>query len=260
VFQIDPYEGSPAAFVPEMRTSVSEQHPPRGNWVQPKPPPAFNAPVAVVAVIAVLAVVHVGLWLLGESWQVWALYVLALIPARFTVPGYPMIEGSQLWSLASYMLLHANWMHILFNCLWLLIFGTPVARYMGSGRFLLLCLVSGIIGGLASLWLHWGQEIIIIGASGAVSGLLGAAMPIMYGRRQPGGGGRPLSLRELVTNGKALGFTAIWLALTLFSGGTGWTGNSFLSDSTIAWEAHIGGFLGGLLAFYVLAPRTVRNA
>ena len=45
------------------------------------------------------------------------------------------------------------------------------------------------------------------------------------------------------------------LAITLFSGGTGWTGNSFLADSSIAWEAHIGGFLGGVLAFYVLAPR-----
>lgn len=260
MFQIDPYGGSPAAFVPEMRTSVTEQFSPRGNWVQPKPPPIFNAPVAVVAVIGVLLVVHVGLLLLGETWQVWAIYALALIPARFTEPGYPMIPGSQLWSLASYMLLHANWMHILFNCLWLLIFGTPVARYMGSGRFLILSLVAGVLGGLASLWLHWGQQIIIIGASGAVSGLLGAAIPIMYGRRMPGGGGRPLTLPELLTSGKALGFTAIWLALTLFSGGTGWTGNSFLSDSAIAWEAHVGGFLGGLLAFYVLAPRTVRSA
>lgn len=239
---------------------MPEQLPPRGNWGSPKPPPAFNAPVAVVAVIGVLAAIHVGLWLLGESWQVWALYALALIPVRFTEAGYPMIPGSQYWSLVTYMLLHANWMHILFNGLWLLIFGTPVARYLGNARFLAVCLVSGIIGGLASLLLHWGQEIIVVGASGAVSGLLAAAIPIMYGHRMPGGGGRPLSLPELLTSGKALGFTAIWLVLTLFSGGTGWTGNSFLADSGIAWEAHIGGFLGGLLAFYVLAPRTVRTA
>lgn len=237
---------------------MSEQSQPRGNWRPQKPPPAINAPVAVLAVIGVLVAIHVVLWLMGESWQVWALYALALIPARFTVAGYPMIPGSQYWSLATYMLLHGNWMHILFNCLWLLIFGTPVARYLGNARFLLVCLVSGVIGGLSSLFLHWGQEIIVIGASGAVSGLLGAAIPIMYGQRLPGGGGRPLSPTELLTSGKALGFTAVWLALTLFSGGTGWTGNSFLSESGIAWEAHIGGFLGGLLAFYVLAPRMRR--
>jgi len=238
-----------------MRTSVSEHSQPRGNWGPAKPPPAFNAPAAVVAVIGVLAAIHVALWLLGENWQVWSLYALALIPARFTVPGYPMIPGSQYWSLVTYMLLHGSWMHILFNCMWLLIFGTPVARFLGSARFLLVCLVSGVIGGLASLFLHWGQEIIVVGASGAVSGLLGAAIPIMYGERMPGGGWRPLTPSELVRSGKALGFTLVWLVLTLFSGGTGWTGNSFLADSGIAWEAHIGGFLGGLLAFYVLLPR-----
>lgn len=70
---------------------MSEHHPPRGNWAPAKPPPAFNAPAAVVVVIAVLVAVHVGLWLLGEDWEVWSLYALSLIPARFTVPGYPML-------------------------------------------------------------------------------------------------------------------------------------------------------------------------
>jgi membrane associated rhomboid family serine protease len=258
VFQNDSTKPCGAAFVPEERTGVSEHHPPRGNWAPAKPPPAFNAPAAVVAVIAVLVAVHVGLWLLGEDWEVWSLYALSLIPARFTVPGYPMLPGSQYWSLVTYMLLHGDWMHLLFNCLWLLIFGTPVARYLGSSKFLLLCLVAGIIGGLCSLFLHWGQPIIVIGASGAVSGLIGAAIPLMYGVRLPGGGGRPLSLPEFLRSGKALGFSLVWLALTLFSGGTGWTGNSFLAESSIAWEAHIGGFIGGLLAFYVLAPRVQR--
>lgn len=229
--------------------------PPPGNWAPPKPPPAINAPAAVLAVIAVLVAIHVGLWLLGTDWQVWSIYALALIPARFTVAGYPMIPGSQYWSLATYMLLHGDWMHILFNSIWLLIFGTPVARYLGSAKFLAICLVSGVIGGLSSLTLHWGQEVIVVGASGAVMGLMGAALPIMYAIRLPGGGGRPLTFPELLRNRRALLFTAVLLALTLFSGGTSWTGNSFLSESSIAWEAHIGGFIGGLLAFYVLAPR-----
>ena len=55
-------------------------------------------------------------------------------------------------------------------------------------------------------------------------------------------------------------FTGVWLALTLVSGAAGWTGNSFMSEGGIAWEAHIGGFVGGLLAFYGLAPRPVRRA
>lgn len=239
---------------------MSEQKPPAGNWKVPeRNVPVFNAPAVVLAVIAVLAAVHLALALLGESWQAWAFGVLSLIPARWTEPGYPMIPGSQYWSLVTYMLLHADWMHLLFNSLWLLVFGTPVARYVGAGRFLALCLIAGVIGGLGSLALHWGENIIVIGASGAVSGLLAAAIPLMYGKRVHGGG-RPLSFTEFLTSPRALLFTAVWLGLTLFSGAAGWTGNSFMAEGGIAWEAHIGGFLGGLLAFYLLAPRAMRHA
>lgn len=241
---------------------LSEHHPPRGNWAQPsqvKPPPAFNVPAPVLAVIGVLAAIHVALWLAGQDWQVWSLYALSLIPARFTVPGYPMIPGSQFWSLATYMLLHGSWEHLIFNCIWLLIFGTPVARYLGTGRFLLLGLVSGVVGGLCSLALHWGEETIIVGASGAVMGLMGAAIPLMYGERRPHGGWRPASFAELLSNRRALVFTGVVLAITLFSGGTGWTGNSFMAEASIAWEAHVGGFIAGILAFYGLARRMQRG-
>lgn len=234
---------------------MPEHHPPRGNWSSPKPPPAFNVPAVVLAVIAVLVAIYTGLWLAGQDWDVWSLYALSIIPVRFTVPGYPMIPGSQYWSLATYMLLHGSWTHLALNCIWLLIFGTPVARYLGSAKFLLVMLVSGVLGGLCSLLLHWGQETIIVGASGGVMGLMGAAIPLMYGERLDHGGWRPASLGELLVNRRALVFTAVVLAITLFSGGTGWTGNSFLAESSIAWEAHIGGFIGGLFAFYVLARR-----
>lgn len=219
----------------------------------------FNAPASVLALIGVLVAVHVLLAFLGDSWQVWSLFALALNPVRFTSADFPMLAGSEYWSLVTYMLLHGDWMHLTFNALWLLVFGTPVARYLGSARFLLVCLVAGVAGGLSSLALHWGQQIFVIGASGAVSGLLAAAIPIMYGKRVPGGA-RPLTFGEFLTSPRALMFTAIWLALTLFSGASGWTGNSFMSEGGIAWEAHVGGFAGGLLAFYALAPRAVRRA
>jgi membrane associated rhomboid family serine protease len=219
--------------------------------------PVFNAPGVVIAVIAILVAVHLVLQWAGEGWTNWALGAFALIPARWTLPGYPMLPGSEYWSLVTYMFLHGDWMHLIFNALWLLIFGTPAARYLGSGRFLLLCLAAGLAGGLASLFVHWGENILVIGASGAVSGLLAAAIPIIYGWRVPGGV-LPLSPGELLRNPRALGFMLIWLAITLFSGGAGWTGQSFLTETAIAWEAHIGGFIGGLIAFYVMAPRRRR--
>lgn len=238
---------------------MPDQPPPSGNWNSGATAPVFNAPASVLALIGVLVAVHALLAVLGNSWQVWSLFALALNPIRFTDAGFPALAGSEYWTLVTYMLLHGDWMHLTFNSLWLLVFGTPVARYLGTARFLVLCLLAGVAGGLSSLALHWGQELFVIGASGAVSGLLAAAIPIMYGRRVQGGA-RPLTFVEFLTSPRALMFTAIWLALTLFSGAAGWTGNSFMSEGGIAWEAHIGGFAGGLAAFYALAPRAVRRA
>lgn len=228
-----------------------------GNWRTGVPQPVFNAPWSVLALIAVLAAIHAALQYGGQSWQSESLFLFALIPARFTETGFPMVAGSEYWSLITYAFLHGDWMHLLFNGLWLLVFGTPVARYLGSFGFFALCAMAAIAGGLASLALHWGTIVFVLGASGAVSGLLGAAIPIMYGRRVPGGV-RPLQPGELLSSRNALIFMAIWLAITLFSGATGWVGNSFVEESGIAWEAHLGGFLGGIAGFYLLARRAVR--
>ena len=239
------------------RCGLTEAQDRRGNWQGGTPSPVFNAPVVVLGLIAVLAAIHIILQFGGDSWQVESLQIFALIPARFTKPGFPMIEGSQYWSLLTYGFLHADWMHLLFNSLWLLVFGTPAARYLGSSRFLLLCAVSTIAGGLGSLALHWGSVVYVLGASAAVSGLLAAAIPIIYGSRVHGGV-RPLGPSELLKSPKALMFMGIWLVVTLASGATGWTGNSFIAEGGIAWEAHLGGFIAGLVGFYVLAARAVR--
>lgn len=225
-------------------------------------PPVFQAPLVVPGLIAVLALIHAVLWFAGENWQVWSLYAFAFIPARFgggeTIP---YIAGSQYWSMLAHAFLHADAAHLLFNCLWLLIFGTVVARYLGAWRFLLLSAVSAIAGAVMMLALHWGEMAIMVGASGAVSGLTAAAVPIMYGAGMRWGTvlagnasyARHLSLTGLLANRNALLFAAVWLGITLFSGATGWIGNGFLDQASIAWEAHLGGFIAGLAAFYALA-------
>lgn len=229
----------------------------------PTPPaPVFQAPLVVPGIIAVLVLIHVALWMAGESWRVWSLYAFAFIPARLGGGEIiPYIAGSQYWSMLTYAFLHADAAHLLFNSLWLLIFGTVVARYAGPLRFLLIFAVSAIAGALAMLIVHWGEVAVLVGASGGVSGLTAAAVPIMFGAGMRWGtafAGNPayarhLPLRALLANRNALMFAAVWLAITLFSGATGWIGNGFLDQATIAWEAHLGGFAAGLAAFYGLA-------
>lgn len=215
--------------------------------------PIFKAPGVVVGLIALLAMVHLALEIGGTEIRLWAIYTLAFIPALYQY---------RIWSFLTHGFLHADWVHLFFNCLWLLVFGSVVARRLGWWRFLLLSGLAVVAGAVASLLLHWGEAVIVIGASGAVSGLMAAAIPLMYGTRLRVGGSHAhdlshvLALRplEILTNQRALAFTLIWILITLFSGASGWTGNGFLEEGQIAWEAHLGGFLAGLVAFYVLDP------
>ncbi len=223
--------------------------------------PLFRAPTVVLILIAVLVCVHVAILLGGEDLRIWSLYAFAFIPARISggVP-FPAIWGSQVWSFVTYGFLHADMMHLFFNSLWLLVFGSVVARRLGAIKFLALACASTIMGAVATLLTSWGQAAIVIGASGAVSGLMAAAIPLMYGAglrlgdtyRMDIATVRPLRPLEILTNRRAFIFTLVWIAVTLFSGASGWTGASFMEEGRIAWEAHLGGFVAGFIAFYWL--------
>jgi membrane associated rhomboid family serine protease len=228
--------------------------------------PIFRAPKVVLILIAVLVFVHVAIQIGGQDWQVWSLYAFSFIPARITGDAaFPAIWGSQVWSFLTYAFLHADIMHLFFNSLWFLIFGSVVARRLETSRFLLLAGASAVVGAVATLLTHWGETAIVIGASGAVSGVMAAAIPLMYGAglrlgdtyRMNIATVRPLRPLEILTNRRAFIFTLIWIAVTLFSGASGWTGASFVEEGRIAWEAHLGGFAAGLFTFYWLDPRRI---
>ncbi len=226
--------------------------------------PFFRAPKIVVILIALLVVIHLAIQLAGPSWQVWSLYAFSFIPARISGGApFPAIWGSQVWSFLTYAFLHADLMHLFFNSLWLLVFGSVVARRLGALKFLMLAGASAIVGAVATLITHWGEAAIVIGASGAVSGVMASAIPLMYGSGLRLGDTyrtdvttvTPLRPLEILSNRRAFIFTLIWIAVTLFSGASGWTGADFITEGRIAWEAHLGGFAAGLLAFYWLDRR-----
>ncbi len=223
--------------------------------------PVFNVPVAVLAAIAgLVAVQAVMSWVTGPVYEE-LLLSFAFSPARYAAPldlsgqAWPGGEPAKLWSFFSYALLHGGWAHLAVNCLWMLAFGTVVARRLGSLRFFGLSLLAAAGGAGVYMVANWGSLALLVGASGAVSGQMGAAVRLMFA--MPGqladsmrvdlNRVRPLTLGQTLTNSKAMGFIAIWLVINVAFGLTGIGAGDTISH--IAWEAHIGGFLAGLFGF-----------
>lgn len=145
-------------------------------------------------------------------------WALALVPAWLLV---------RPWTLVTYMFLHADFLHLLFNMLGLFFFGPRLEARLGSRRFLALYLASGIAGALLSLFT---PRTAIVGASGAVFGVFFAYARFWPRDRVYIWGVLPVEARVLVI---------ILTVLALYGGMTGGGG--------VAHLAHLGGFLGGFL-------------
>jgi membrane associated rhomboid family serine protease len=218
----------------------------------------LNAPAPVLWLIGSLVAIHGVRVAAGDGWYIWTAIAFSFIPAQIAGTFKSLLPGAPAWSFLSHAFLHGDWMHLLFNGLWLLVFGTAVQRRMGTLRMLAVSAIAAISGALATLALHWGEQIYLVGASGAISGLLAAAIPVMYGRGMRAGRSFredlskvvALSPGELLTTRPALIFLLVWLAVTLISGSSGLLVPG--EAVNIAWEAHLGGFAGGLAAFYAL--------
>ena len=250
--QLETFDAKSAGAMPFDQTSSSP----------PATQPIFNVSPVVLAVVGLLVAVHLLFWALGESWQVWSLYAFSFIPARLGGgEAVPFPQGAQIWSFLTYALLHADVYHLGSNSIWLLIFSTPLARRLGAGRYLLLLAGSAIVGAAAVWALHYGEFLIVVGASGAVSAALAAAIPVMFapgfrmGQSHRVDYGRLAVLQpgQLIRNRNAVGFALVFLVITLLTGASmAMTGTAYLEERNIAWEAHLGGFIAGIVLFYLL--------
>jgi membrane associated rhomboid family serine protease len=165
----------------------------------------------------------------------------ALIPDRFH------------WSaLITCMFLHGGWMHLIGNMWFLWIFGDNVEDILGHGKYLVFYLACGIAAGLVHVMFNSDSRLPTVGASGAIAGVMGA-----YLIKFP-------SARILTLIPLFIFFTTVeipayvmllyWFVLQIFQG-VGEIGYSHASQGGVAWFAHVGGFVAGMILVFLLQPR-----
>jgi membrane associated rhomboid family serine protease len=234
--------------------------------------PAFNMPASVSGLILVLVAVHLVRTLLLSPMQDGQVILLfSFIPIRYTAMareyGFPGGSLADLWTPLTYGLLHGSVTHLVFNVIWLAAFGSVLARRFGARRFMLFSALATVAGAAAHYVTHVEDMIPVVGASAAISGHMAAVARFMFqaggplraNRRDPAlWHAEAVSLAGILSDRRVLGFLAIWFGLNLLFG----LGGSTMSgeDASIAWEAHVGGFLFGLLAFSVFDPPAPERA
>lgn len=220
--------------------------------------PIFNVPGAVLAVLAVLLAVHGIRQVLPGEDDAWLVLALSFIPGRYlegVAAELPGGEWAAVTSFVSHALVHGSWPHLILNSAWLMAFGAAVTQRVGSIRFLLFSALCAAAGAGLFLVLNPGLMVPMVGASGAISGLMGAAMRFLFAAIDDGGlrqlrdqprSVRLMGLAETLRDRRVQTATAMWLLLNIAAmfgfGSAAGTGG-------IAWEAHIGGFIAGLMLF-----------
>src|SRR5512139_3375602 len=169
------------------------------------------------------------------------------------VPAQLMAQPQTEWiTILTSMFLHGGWLHIISNMWILLIFGDNVEERMRVGGYLLFYLLSGVAAaGLQSVLLQGSSEP-MIGASGAIAGVLGAYL-ILFPHARVASLVPILFIFTVITIPATL-FLLFWFVSQLFSG---WLTLGGATGSGVAWWAHVGGFLFGVVTAYLFARRRV---
>jgi membrane associated rhomboid family serine protease len=227
--------------------------------------PALNIPPIVVAVLAILVLVHgVRVFALTPDQNNDVLWLFAFDPIRYGTgilppEALPGGWGAQIWTFVTYALLHASWIHLGVNAIWFLPFGSAMARRFGALRFLMFFAVTAAAGAFAHLLAYGGQNAPVIGASAAISGTMAGAMRFAFQRGGPlsfwrTGGESDFrvpaaSLSDTLRQPAVLVFLVVWFGINLLFGLISLPISGIGGGEVVAWQAHIGGFLAGLLLF-----------
>lgn len=214
--------------------------------------PTRTIPVLTYLLIALNVVVFLYQLGLGEAGGAAFTERFGVLPYALTVLQHP---GSAVTPLTS-MFMHGGWLHLIFNMWSLHIFGDNIEDALGRGRYLLFYVLCGVAAAAAQVLIDPGSTVPMIGASGAISGVLGGYLRLFPRARVDTL--IPIFIFMIVRELPATVFIVLWFLIQLVGGVESLAS---LGDQTggVAFFAHIGGFLAGLFLIGVLGPSRNRT-
>ena len=209
--------------------------------------PCYSKPIVTWALIGSCSIIFVWMYFMPEAQSYYLLQRFGMVPIRY-VHGTVKYNGMPFdgyFSFVSNLFLHSSWIHLLMNMWFLWIFADNVEDRMGWWRFLIFYLSCGIFATALQWYFDPMLTIPVIGASGAIAGVLAAyfflfplARVVVW---------VPLFFLPIVIHVPAIGFLGLWILLQLGDA----TSTLVFSNitATVAWWAHLGGFIAGTLLY-----------
>ena len=203
--------------------------------------PSYSKPLVTILIIVLNAVVFLYEISLDPFSRNHLIAVYGLVPDRF----HPI-------SLLTSMFLHGGWLHIIGNMWFLWIFGDNIEDVLGHGKYALFYLLCGMAAALAHMAMNADSRMPTIGASGAIAGVMGAYLvKFPHARIQT----LVVVFIFLTTYELPAAFLLIYWFIIQFFSGVGSVAYSHVSEQGVAWFAHVGGFLAGIVLIYVFPTR-----
>jgi membrane associated rhomboid family serine protease len=213
--------------------------------------PSGSVPVVTLGLIALNCAVFVIEIMMGSQLRDFMMQ-WGLVPLRITMAintGEPSLRAA-LTTVITSMFLHGGWMHLIGNMWYLWIFGDNIEDRLGHIRYLVFYLLGGVTAATAQYFFQPGSDVPTVGASGAIAAVLGA-YAVTYPRA------RVVTLLPLfpffpIVRLSALVVLGLWFVFQFFSGALSL---AWSARGGVAWWAHIGGFVFGMITIAVMAPR-----
>jgi membrane associated rhomboid family serine protease len=216
--------------------------------------PRRNTPIATWLLILVNAVVFLFELTMSPEALEQFFHLFGIVPARFTHPDWAVsagLPGNDYWPFLTSMFLHGGWLHIIGNMWALWIFGDNVEEKMGPVRFVIFYLVCGLIAGIVHTFTNADSTIPTVGASGAIAGVMGAYFFLFpYARIVVL---IPIFFFPFFFEVPAVIYLGFWALSQVFSGTLSLASEQQVGG--VAWWAHVGGFIGGIVLQFFLVRR-----